>query len=128
MIVNEGKIQLLNAQRVFLGTLDWGLFTNNVVILSTTVFADLVLAGWGGYSSVGAGAWGTPNIIANKAVSVDTVVPVFGNTSGAPQTFYGWLLYDPVAAKIVAAVNIGATVIPDGGSYPLSATISDDQA
>jgi hypothetical protein len=128
VIVNDGKLVLADFQGADLATTHWRLFTTNVAIVNTTVKADLTEAAWGGYAAVSAGAWGAAVLVSNKAVKVPTTNPSFTNTSGANQTFWGWYLTDDVSGKLIAAVNIGATVISNGAVFPLAAAISDDQA
>jgi hypothetical protein len=128
VIVNDGKLLLLDAQRTYLTNLYWGLFTTNTAIVNTTVFADFTEAAWSGYARVVAGSWQAPTLIANKAVTLPNSFPAFGNSSGSPQNFYGWFLYDNSASKLIAAVNIGLTVLPDGATFPLAPSVTDDQA
>jgi hypothetical protein len=128
MIVNDGKVLLLDSQRTYLSALYWGLFTSNTTILAATVWSDLTEAVWTGYARVVAGTWGAPTIVSNVAVSTPTAQPTFTNTSGSSQNFYGWFLYDSSAGKLVAAVNVGLTALPNGASYPLAGSITDNQA
>ncbi len=128
MIVNDGKLLLLDSQRTYLAGLYWGLFTNNFTIANATVLANLTAAAWTGYAAVLAGTFGAPTLVSNVAVTVPSAQPIFTNTSGSSQTFYGWYLYDTAATKLVAAVNVGLTTLPNGASYPLSASITDNQA
>lgn len=126
MIVNDGKVQLLNAQLSYLSGLVWGLFTSNTTITDTTTFSSLTEAAWTGYSRVTAGTWQTPTIVSNKATSQPNTYPSFGNTSGSNQTFYGWFLYDSSAGKLIAAVNLGSTTLASGGTFPLPPVITDN--
>jgi len=124
MIVNTGAIALLNAQNAFLTSLIWGLFTNNFTITLTTVKTDLTAAAWTGYAVVSSLTFSTPVIVASKAVSYGTPNPMFGNSSGSSQTFYGWYCYTS-GGDLVAAVNIGITSLANGGTYVLTPTLSD---
>jgi hypothetical protein len=128
VIVNDGKLKLLDSQASYLAGLAWGLFTNNVTILSTTTFAALTEAAWTGYARVTVGTMSASTIVAGKAAAQPVSQPSFGNTSGSTQTFFGWFLYDASNNKLVAAVNLGSTTLSSGATYPLSAVITDDEA
>lgn len=124
MIVNTGAIELLNSQNSFLAGLLWGLFTNNFTIALGTVRADLTIASWTGYASVSSLTWSVPTIVASRAVNYGTPNPSFGNSSGSSQNFYGWFCYTS-GGILVAAVNLGLTVLANGGTYTLTPTLSD---
>jgi hypothetical protein len=127
VIVNTGKIKLLNQKLAYLAGLSWGLFTNNVTILNTTLWTGLTEATWGGYARVVAGTWGAPSIVSGKAVSQPNAFPSFGNTSGINQQFFGWFLLDSADNTLVAAVNVGVTTLLPGGNYPLVPSMTEDQ-
>lgn len=128
MIVNTGKLQLLDAQRPFLGFCYWGLFTNNLAIAAGTILANLTPAAWAGYVLVNGITWSVPAIVAAKAVTSGSPNVIFGNSSGALQSFYGWYVIDVSQTYLIAAVNIGLTTIANGANYVLTPTVSDDQA
>jgi hypothetical protein len=128
MIVNDGKLKLLDTQATYLAGLVWGLFTSNTTISATTAWAALTEAAWSGYARVTVGTVGASTIVAGKAVSQPTAQPSFGNSSGSTQTFFGWFLYDPSASKLIAAVNLGSTTIANGATFPLSTAFTDDEA
>lgn len=128
MIVNDGKLKLLDSQATYLSGLVWGLFTNNVTILATTTFAALTEAAWTGYARATVGAVGASSIVSGKATAQPTSQPSFGNGSGSTQTFFGWFLYDASAGKLIAAVNLGSTTLANGGTFPLATVFTDDEA
>lgn len=127
MIVNDGRVLLQESQRSYLATLYWGLFISNTTIAAGTVFADLTEAAWTGYSRVLAGTFAAATLVGTRGQTVPVSVPIFLNSSGGTETFYGWFLYDNAASKLVAAVNIGSTSIVDGGMFALAAAVSDTQ-
>jgi hypothetical protein len=128
VIVNTGLKALLTAQLSYLSNLTWQLFTSDTTITRATVLTDLgSVASWTGYADVPAGGWGTVNIVDPRAVSVDTVLPTFDNSSGSGQTFYVVALVDVINSTLVWAQNLGATVIADGGSYVFTGQITDKQ-
>jgi hypothetical protein len=128
MIVNDGKLKLLDSQDTYLAGLKWGLFATNVTILATTVFGDLTEAAWTGYARVTVGTVPASTIVAGKATTQPNTQPSFGNSSGSTQTFFGWFLLDATATKLVAAVNLGSTTLASGATYPLAAVFTDDEA
>jgi hypothetical protein len=128
MIVNDGKLELLTSQATYISGLQWGLFTNNVTIVSTTVFAALTEAGWTGYARVTVGSLSAAAIVAGKAAAQPNTQPSFGNSSGSSQTFFGWFLVNPSTGKLVAAANIGSTVLASGATFPASTVFTDDEA
>ena len=124
MIVNTGLITKLNAELSYLNTLKWGLFTNNYTITAATVYSDLTEASWTGYSTVSGLVFDSPpTIVSAKALSTASPNPSFGNTSGSTQTYYGWFCYDP-SDVLVAAVNLGAQTIANGGVYVITPSVS----
>lgn len=128
MIVDTGKIRLLNAQAVFLGNCEWALYTNVATITAATVLADLTEAAWTGYARVSFGSASPPAIVGGRAQTVPSSPPVFGNSSGASQNFEGWFLVDPTGTPgLVAAVPLGTQTIPDGLTYGLSPAVTDTQ-
>lgn len=127
-IVNDGKLKLLAAQISYLNTLYFGLFTNNVTPIDGTAWSALTEAGWSGYARVAANNWGTPAIVSNAAQSLSAINPLFSNTTGSSQTFYGWFLIDASGGTpvLIAASNIGLTTIPAGQSYGFAPGITDN--
>jgi hypothetical protein len=128
MIVDTGKTKLLSFQLDELAGCKWALFTSNTTIAQGTVVGDLTEAAWGGYVRVTAGTFNTPTLVSHVAVTTPTSNPVFVNTSGGTVTFYGWMLLDSAGTTLIAAVNLGATTIPNGGSFPLAPSVTDNQA
>jgi len=128
MIVNTGKLVLLGFQLTDLSSCLWALFTNNFTVTNATVLASLVEAAWTGYARQAVGALNAPTLTANVATTTPTTNPTFTNTSGVSQSFYGWMLLDSAGTTLIAAVNLGANTIPDGGLFPLAPTITDNQA
>jgi hypothetical protein len=127
MIVDTGKKVLLDMQLTPLAACYWHLFTNNQTISNTTVLTDLTLAAWTGYNFVNVGTLGASAIISHVAVTLPAANPTFTNGSVSPVTFFGWALTDSGRTTLIAAVNIGSTAIPAGGTYTLSSAITDDQ-
>lgn len=127
MIVDTGKTRLLDSQNTYLSSLSWALFTNNFTIANTTVWTDLVEAAWAGYGRAPATGWTAATIVGTRAQVRDTTIPVFANTSGGAQTFYGWALIDTAGPYLIAAENIGGTTIPDADIYALAPAITDTQ-
>jgi len=128
MIVNSGKTKLLDAQNTYWAGVLWALFTNNVAVSSVTVWTDLVEAAWSGYARVAVGSLLPSVIVSGKASAQPVAQPAFGNSSGSTQNFYGWALVDPSGPTLIAAVNVGATSIITGSTFPISAVFTDDQA
>jgi hypothetical protein len=127
VIVNSGSLKLLNAQRTYLATLDWALFTSDTFVEASTVWANLTEAAWGGYFRAPAGVWRVPIVLAGRAVVYPVALPGFSNSSGAPQNYFGWALVDSAGPTLIAAKNLGQQTIPDGGAFNLSPQISDRQ-
>jgi hypothetical protein len=133
MIVDEGKIPLLNAQGGYLSTVgQWLLFTSNVTIVPSTTYSAVTggnEASWGGYARVSITSLPTPTVPTpgGPAVSTPTPSPVFTNTSGSTVTFYGWALVDS-GGILLAALNIGLQTLPNGQSFVLLPNITDTQA
>jgi hypothetical protein len=128
MIVDTGAIKLLDSQASYLAGLAWALFTSNTTITNATVWTDLTEAAWTGYSRATVGTMGGSSIVGGRAQAAPVTQPVFNNGSGSPQTFFGWALIDPASGPtLIAATNIGSTVIPAGLNYALNAAITDVQ-
>jgi len=127
-IVNTGKLALLGSELPYLATCYWGLFTSNTVIGDATVLASLTEAAWTGYARQLVGPLNTPTLVSNVATSTPAANPSFSNTSGVTQSFYGWFLVDPTGLILLAAVNLGATSLPTGATFPLAPSVTDNQA
>jgi len=131
MIVDQGKVPLLDAQASYLAGCYWALVAGNITPNYADVWAAFVAneAAWGGY---GRQLVGTMNAAAlassnGKAVAGPVTLPTFLNTTGSPQTFFMWALIDAGASKLIAWTNIGATVIPAGSNYVLNPLVTDTQ-
>ena len=125
MIVNDGKLYLLELQVPDLETCFFGLFTNNFTITLSTSLSDLTEAAWSGYVQVLIGTLVGPTLSSDRAV-VTPVTPIaFTNTSGSPVNFYGWFMVDAAQTRLIAAVNVGVTTIPDGMVFNLNARVSN---
>lgn len=106
-------------------TLIWALYTNNYAIIGTSVYADIVEAAWAGYARYSAGRLtGLPAMLSPGTESdcdVAAPYPVFGNTSGAPQTAYGWFLTyaggGPGTLLRAGGLFQNPVTIADGGSF-----------
>lgn len=129
MIVDEGKIPLLDSQRTYLSTLTWILFTNNFTIAASTNLMNLTEAAWSGYARVTATTWTAPTVPTpgGAAVTNNSTLANFANSSGATVNFYGWALVDYTLGKLIAAVNIGLQSIPDASNYILAPSVTDNQ-
>lgn len=127
MIPDEGKLKLSESQNSYLGGLKLGLFTNNFTITSATVLADLTQGAWTGYSPVNLTSWATAVMVGTRASKTSNITAQFDNTSGSPQTYYGWYLYDDSAGKLIAAVNLGSQTLPDTLSAFYVPSITDTQ-
>jgi hypothetical protein len=128
MIVNSGKSVLLGSQTGYISGLVWGLFSNNLLISSATVFANIVEAAWTGYSRLTVGTLQAIQIISDKATTQPSVQPTFLNSSTGTQTFYGWFLLDASSNTLIAAQNLGQQSLPAGAAYPLAGVFTDDTA
>ncbi len=104
------------------------MFVSNTTIIDTTVLGDLTEAAWGAYAQQLVGTMGAAAIVAGRAQAVPLAAPVFSGDPTNPETIYGWFLVDPTQAYLIAAANIGSTVIPAGLTFVLSAAITDDEA
>lgn len=127
MIVMTGLLKLLDLQRTGLGGYEWWLFDNDATIVIGTVLADLNEASFTGYARQASAAWGASTSVTPRSQSVPATLPQFDNTGGSPTTIYGWALVTGDHATLIAAANIGATVIPAGLSLALSPGITDKQ-
>jgi hypothetical protein len=125
MIVDTGSIALLNSQLAYLATCQWALFVNDQPDGRTNVLAQYVEAAWAGYARVTVGALGAPILVAPRAQSQPATQPTFTNTSGMAQTFFGWMLIDPTGTILIAAVNLGPTVLPNGLTYAINQSFTD---
>jgi len=78
------------------GVADWllVLFKNNLTPTQATVYADLTLATFGGYSAVTLtrGTWTSPTIISDKAVSTWGTTPTFWTVTSGSETIYGYAM------------------------------------
>lgn len=130
MIVNQGRLALLDAQRSYLAGLSFVLITGNVTPGPTDDWGWLGSneAAWGGYARQTAGSWNTPfQPVANgPALSQPATLASFANSSGGSVTFYGWGLADVSGAKLIGWVNIGAQTIPNGGVFLLQPGMTDN--
>lgn len=131
MIVDEGKVALLNAEISYLASLTWFLIAGNIADSPSNTFATAVSgeATWGGYARQSATGWQPASVPTpgGPAVSNESSLPVFLNSSGSAQTFYGWALVDLSISKLIAMTNIGAQSIPNGSSYVLAPSKTENQ-
>lgn len=124
MYVDDGRVLMLTSELGYIAGLKWGLFTTNVADAETNNLASYTEAAWSGYARVTVGPMQAASLVAGRAVSQPVTNPSFGNTSGVNQQFYGWLLIDASANKLVAAVNLGIQNIANGATYPLAPVFS----
>ncbi len=125
IIVNDGKVQLLQAQISYLQSVYLTLFTNNVAESGSVVWGTLTEAGWAGYARVLTTPWSAAAL--SGSVSLSTGPPcTFTNTSGAPVNYYGWALYDSVNNKLVGFANLGLQTLANGATITYTPTMTDD--
>lgn len=95
---NEGLVDQLTyiLKSTISGVADWVLilFKNNPTLTQATVYADLTLATFGGYSPVTLtrGSWVTPTISSGVAVSTYTTTPQVWTVSSGSETIYGYAI------------------------------------
>lgn len=131
LIVDGGAITFLNMQIASLQAYTYFfLFVNNWAPVGGGTMANITEASWTGYARQQATSWGPASFDGTRAVMACNVLPVFGNTSGSDQHFYGvGLVYDDgINPEVMLwAENIGDTVVPDTGTYTTTPVISDVQ-
>lgn len=101
------------------GGVRYHLFTNNIVPALGTTLADLVEATWAGYANV-LQSWSdytTTGVSGHNGFAIAPPIN-FGNTSGSPQSAYGYYVTDAGITLLlaVAAFDSPPVVIPNGGS------------
>lgn len=95
---NEGLTDQLDyiLRSTISGVANWQLvlFTNNLTLSQTTVYADLVLATFTGYGAVTLtrSSWVPAYIDSGKAKSTYTTTPVLWTCTGGAQTIYGYAI------------------------------------
>jgi hypothetical protein len=120
MIVDQGLLWHLEQLATPYAGLEYGLFTNNLAESQGTLFASLTEAAWTSYARVALGALVTPVIVGVRAVYRPYADPVFSNTSGSTQTFYGWFFIYTPTNRLIAYKNLGATTITNGGTRTIT--------
>lgn len=125
MYVDDGRKLMLTNELAYIAGLQWGLFTNNIPDAETNNLASYVEAAWAGYARVTVGTMQAVSLAAGRGVSQPVTGPSFGNSSGVAQNFFGWLLIDAAAGKLVAAVNLGSQMILNGATFPLAPVFSN---
>jgi len=89
------------------------LFKNNYTPIQTTVYADLILATFGGYSPVvvDKSMWTTPTMVGNKATTTYTLNPTLWTVTSGSETIYGAALVTPSSPRIMC-VERWVTPVP----------------
>lgn len=123
MIVDQGKPTLQDFQASGLAGCFWALFDNNVAITSSTVRSDLNEASFSGYARVNVGTMNSATLVSGRGQATPVTNPVFTNT-GSDTTVFGWMLIDATTFILLAAVNLGSTLIPASQSYTLAPAVS----
>jgi hypothetical protein len=123
---DEGLIDLLSA--IAFAEMYACLFTNNVTIGKSTVYADLVEAAWTGYSRnyLAGASWISLGVAGHVGSMVYPSI-AFSNASGGSVTAYGFFMIPQSGTDLLIAGNFdGAPVtILDGGSYVFIPTMGD---
>lgn len=125
MIVDEGKIALLECQYPTLVTYLWHLLATDEPVTADTVVGDLTEPVWDGYAPFPMGTLSPAVIVAGRARTSPTPLPSFDNAEAFSVTVYGYFLTDDTGLVLIAAHNFGATVIPAGQSLALAASVTD---
>jgi len=128
MIVNGGKQDLVDKYRTSLAGYYMILFTSNTTITDTTVYSSLTIASWTGYAAVAIGTMNASTIVGVQAKSTAATAPVFTNTSGSSQTFYGWAVVNSLGSPVLyEATNIGLQTLLNNASisFPYSYAAQD---
>lgn len=99
---------------------DWNLvlFKNALTPVQATVYADLVLATFTGYSAVPVtkADWTSPVIDTDKAVSTWKTTPTLWTCTAGSETIYGYALVTPSGPKIMAVERFASPVpVAPGG-------------
>lgn len=101
------------------GVPDWTLilFSNNLTPNQATVYADLTLATFGGFSPVTLtrGTWTSPSIVSDEAVSTYDVTPIVWIVTSGPQTIYGYAMVTPSSPVIRAIERFTTPVVVNTG-------------
>jgi hypothetical protein len=120
VLPNEGLPTLLSywLGRVSNSFAPWSLvlFSNNLTPDQATVYADMTLASFGGYSPVTLGptTWTSPTIVSGKAVSTYDVTPQTWTVSSGSGTIYGAAIVTPTSPIIIAIERF---------AYPIALTV-----
>jgi len=127
MLLQQGQLELQNAQLTYLEGLYFGLFVTNLTITPTTSNAAVTgaEAAWTGYARQTIASWPPASTVSGTAVTAPTTLLTFANSSGSAQTFYGWFAINPTSGNVVAATNIGPQTVPPSSNYSFSVSCSD---
>lgn len=118
---NEGLVAQLTyiLQSTISGVADWNLilFKNNATLTQASVYADLTLATFGGYSAVTLtrGSWVTPTIVSGVAVSTYTTTPQIWTVSSGSETIYGYAIVTASSPKIIYVEKFSSPVAVAAG-------------
>jgi hypothetical protein len=123
---DDGLNQWLD--RMIVGNLLFGLFTNNVTITRSTTWASAALteASWAGYSRVTVNSGWVVSVVGHLGFAIGTPI-AFANSSGSTVSPYGYFVLDSTGTWLMAAAQFdGAPVaIADGDSYVMVPSLGD---
>ena len=122
VLPNEGLPQLLSywIGKTSNSFADWSmvLFKNNITPIQATVYADLNVATFTGYSPVPITKpdWTSPVIDTGKAVSTWKTTPTLWTCTSGSETIYGYALVTPSSPVILVVEKFAVSVpIAPGG-------------
>jgi hypothetical protein len=118
-------------QQILTPGVKYRLFANDVMPTLDTVLADLTEAAWPGYGGPILRNWAnyTSNGVSGHNGFAIAPAITFGNTSGVPQSAYGYYVTDPAGSPTkllaVARFDSAPVVIPNGGTTIVIPTWGD---
>lgn len=88
------------------------IFVNNLTPTQATVFADMTVATFTGFSEVtiARGTWVSPTVSSHKGVTTYGSTPTQWTLTATPQTVYGYAIYDPATSKILWIERFASSV------------------
>ncbi len=96
---------------------------------SNMVVTDLSQPAWSGYAPMPVTSWAAPGAPVLGVVDCEGNNTVFSNTSGSPQTVYGWGLATgpgPSDTLLMVGAFSAPQVIPDSGVLVLTPHLQDE--
>lgn len=103
------------------------LFSNNYTPDQSSVLANFTEAGWLGYfrQTINRADWYNALLVGGVASLEYSLVFLWTNTSGAPQTVYGWYAVNPATAVVQIAERFGTTrVLAPGAQLQLAPVVT----